>query len=104
MITLKKKGITADNKKKSGHNEAVMIKKRIHISLMTIFAALMILMPLRSQIATYPEHIAYDIKTERVKLSNDTIMLTWKMNSSFTGEFVVGRSENEFNSCYRKRR
>lgn len=75
-----------------------MIKKRINIILMTIFAALMLLMPLRSQIATYPEHIAYDIKTERIKLSNDTIMLTWKMNSSFTGEFVVGRSESEFNS------
>lgn len=75
-----------------------MIKKRIHIPLMTILAALMLLMPLRSQIAAYPEHIAYDIKTERVKLSNDTIMLTWKMNSSFTGEFVAGRSESEFNS------
>ncbi len=97
-ILLKKKSVSADNKKKSEHKKAVMIKKRIHILLMTIPAALMLLMPLRSQIATYPEHIAYDIKTERVKLSNDTIMLTWKMNSSFPGEFVVGRSESEFNS------
>lgn len=75
-----------------------MIIKRINIILMTIFTALMLLMPLRSQIATYPEHIAYDIKTERVKLSNDSIMLSWKMNSSFTGEFVAGRSESEFNT------
>ena len=68
-ILLKKKSVSADNKKKSEHKKAVMIKKRIHILLMTIPAALMLLMPLRSQIATNPEHIAYDKKTERVKLS-----------------------------------
>jgi hypothetical protein len=75
-----------------------MIKKRIHIPLMIILAALVLTMPLISQVATYPEHIAYDIKAERVKLSNDTIMLSWKMNGSYTGEFVIGRSENEFNT------
>lgn len=75
-----------------------MIKKRIHIPLMTILAALVLIMPLLSQVATYPEHIAYDIKAERIKLSNDTIMLSWKMSGSYTGEFVIGRSENEFNT------
>lgn len=75
-----------------------MIKKRIHIPLLTILAAMMILMPLISQVATYPEHIAYDIKAERIKFSNDSVKLTWKMNSNYTGQFVVGRSESEFNT------
>jgi len=75
-----------------------MIKKIIHIPVMTILIAFILLMPLRGQIATYPEHIAYDIKTEKVKFSSDTIMLTWKMNNSYTGEFVVGRSETELNT------
>lgn len=65
---------------------------------MTILAAMILLLPLQSQIASYPEHIAWGIQAERIKFSNDSVKLTWKMNSNYAGEFVVGRSESEFNT------
>ena len=43
-----------------------------------------------------PEHIAYDIKAERIKFTNDSAKITWKMNPNFNGEFVVGRGQGEF--------
>ena len=48
-----------------------------------------------SQTGTYPPHIAYDIKVERIKFTNDAVKLTWKMNPDYQGEFIIGRSEKE---------
>lgn len=48
-----------------------------------------------TQNSTQPPHIAYDIKAERIKFSNDSIKITWKMNSQYQGDFIVGRSEKE---------
>ena len=73
-----------------------MIIKGIHKHLLTGLAVVMLLLPLQGQVATYPDHIAYDVKAERIPFSSDSVKLTWKMNSNFTGEFVVGRSESEF--------
>jgi len=42
-----------------------------------------------------PPHIAIDIKAERIKFSNDSVKVTWKMNQQYTGDFIVGRSEKE---------
>ncbi len=72
-------------------------KTKAHIILI-ITVIIISIIPLMSQVMKYPEHIAYDIKVERIKFSNDSVKLTWKMNSSFTGEFVVGRGEKEFNT------
>jgi len=42
-----------------------------------------------------PSHIAFDIKTERIKFSNDSVKITWKMDKQYSGDFIVGRSEKE---------
>ncbi|HOP63500.1 MAG TPA: hypothetical protein PK906_09035 [Spirochaetota bacterium] len=70
-----------------------------HINLTIVLTALVITLPLKGEGPQFPEHIAYNIKTERIKFSNNSIKITWKMNSSFNGEFVVGRSEKEFNNA-----
>lgn len=52
-----------------------------------------------SNLATQPKqlplHIVADIKAERIKFSNDSIKLTWKMNKEYPGDFIVGKSEKE---------
>ncbi len=40
-------------------------------------------------------HIAFDIKAERIKFSNDSVKITWKMDKQYQGDFYVGRSEKE---------
>lgn len=75
-----------------------MIKEKIQKYMTAFFAIILLMMPLRGEVPTYPEYIAVDIKAERVQFSNDSIKLTWKMNANFTGEFVVGRSESEINT------
>jgi len=50
---------------------------------------------LAAQQAIYPPHIATDIKTERIKFSNDSVKITWKMDKKYTGDFIAGRSEKE---------
>ncbi len=76
-----------------------MIRKRMQKYMMTVFQIVLLMLPLRGEVSTYPEYIAFDIKAERVPFSNDSIKLTWKMNPGFTGEFVVGRSESEINTA-----
>jgi hypothetical protein len=51
-----------------------------------------------AQTPAYPAHIAYDIKAERIKFSNDAVKITWKMNNKYQGDFIVGRSEKEITS------
>lgn len=76
----------------------LMTKLSIKTTLMILTAVIILSAPLSSEAGLYPEHIAYDINAERIPFSNNSLKLTWKMNSSFSGEFVVGRSENEFRS------
>lgn len=51
------------------------------------------------QDSTRPPYIVTDIKAERIKFSNDSVKITWKMNQLYTGDFIVGRSENEILSA-----
>jgi len=76
-----------------------MNKKKLHI---IPFFAILIIFILFSFLAArqinHPEHIAFNIKAERIPLSGNAIKVTWEMNRNFSGDFVVGRSESPFNS------
>lgn len=45
-----------------------------------------------------PAYSAFDLKAERIRLINDAVKITWKMDTRHTGDFVIGRSEQEFNN------
>ncbi len=53
---------------------------------------------IESQPVVTPSHIAVDIKAERIKFSNDSVKVTWKMDKRYTGDFYVGRSEKEIST------
>jgi len=58
-------------------------------------SSLLITSGLSAQDQKAPQYPAYDLKAERIKLVNDAVKLTWKMDTRYTGEFVIGRSEKE---------
>lgn len=76
-----------------------MNKKKLHIiPSLVILIILTLLSFLAARQITHPEHIAFNIKAERIPLSGNAIKVTWEMNRNFSGDFVVGRSESPFNS------
>lgn len=76
-----------------------MKKALLHI-IIPVLALLLLLMPglLRAQEKTPPAYSAYDLRAERIRLINDAVKITWKMDTLYTGDFVLGRSEQEFNN------
>ncbi len=88
----------SDNKKKYNRKNRIMKKKYLKI----IIPSLLISLLAGSNLATQPmqllPHIAVDIKAERIKFSNDSIKLTWKMNKEYPGDFIVGKSEKEIST------
>lgn len=75
-----------------------MHKKYLTTALMILTSVLFIKNPAWSQTDLLPPHIATDIKAERIKFSNDSIKISWKMNQQYTGDFIVGRSEKEISA------
>lgn len=75
-----------------------MNKKKLHISFILILALHTCLNALTVTENRTPEHIAYNIKAERIPLSPDSIKVTWQMDRSYPGDFVVGRSETPLNT------
>ncbi len=76
-----------------------MKRKVMKIRLLTIILLLTICWTfLFSQESQRPPHIAYNIHAERIKYTNDSIKITWSMNRSYDGDFVVGRLETAFSS------
>ncbi|PKL19211.1 MAG: hypothetical protein CVV49_02215 [Spirochaetae bacterium HGW-Spirochaetae-5] len=72
-----------------------MQKKYLKIIIPLLLISLLSGSNLATQPVQLPPHIAADIKAERIKFSNDSIKLTWKMNSEYPGDFIVGKSEKE---------
>lgn len=75
-----------------------MYNKIIKITIPAILITLFISNILAPQPVTHPPYIATDIKTERVKFTGDSIKLTWKMDSRYPGDFIVGKSEKEISN------
>jgi hypothetical protein len=72
-----------------------MQKKYLKIIIPSLLISLLTAGNLATQPAQLPPHIAVDIKAERIKFSNDSIKITWKMNKDYTGDFILGKSERE---------
>ncbi|HNX25709.1 MAG TPA: hypothetical protein PKG60_16805 [Spirochaetota bacterium] len=72
-----------------------MQKKYWKITLLILMAVLFLKSNAGAQSDSYPPHIAIDIKAERIKFSNDSIKVTWKMDKQYTGDFIIGRSEKQ---------
>jgi len=53
---------------------------------------------IKAQPSARPSHIPFDIKAEKIKFSNDSIKISWKMDKKYSGDFVVGRSEKEIST------
>jgi len=64
-----------------------------------LIAILFIKNNVESQTVLQLPHIASDIKAERIKFSNNSLKITWKMDKQYTGDFIVGRSEKEISSA-----
>ena len=76
-----------------------MNKKKLHIIPAVVILLIFFLSAfLSARQISHPEHIAYNIKAERIPLSGNAIKVTWEMNRNFSGDFVVGRSESPFNN------
>ncbi len=76
-----------------------MNKKKLNIiPAAAILIALFLCTFLSARALTYPDHIAWNIKAERIPLSANAVKVTWEMNRNFSGDFVIGRSESPFNS------
>ncbi len=76
-----------------------MNKKKLNIIPAAVILILIIQCAfLSARQITYPDHIAYNIKAERIPLSANAVKVTWEMNRNFSGDFVIGRSESPFNS------
>ena len=48
---------------------------------------------LNAQNSSEQGYTAYDLRAERIRLINDAVKITWKMDTRHTGDFVLGRSE-----------
>ncbi len=74
-----------------------MKKTLLHI-IIPVLALITLLLPAVTvaQENAVPVYSAYDLKAERIRLINDAVRITWKMDTSHTGDFVLGRSEQEF--------
>lgn len=72
-----------------------MQNRYVKTTLLVILLIPLLLKDIKSQTSSYPSHIAVNIKTENIKFSNNSIKITWEMNSKYTGDFIVGRSEKE---------
>jgi len=66
-----------------------------HKSSLLLLISLLLINKTYAQTTVYPEHVAYNIKAERIKFSNDAVKITWKMNKKYQGNFIIGRSEKE---------
>lgn len=76
------------------------MKKTLLHTIIKISALISLLLPvaLAAQDRTALPYSAYDIRAERIRLINDAVKITWKMDTLYTGDFVVGRSEKEFSN------
>ena len=75
-----------------------MQKKSAITTLLLLILILFIKNETGSQPVVSTPDIAADIKTERIKFSNDSVKITWKMDKLYTGDFIIGRSEKEIST------
>ncbi len=73
------------------------INREMKIILLLV-TALFIKSGTEAQPVSLPPYIATDIKTERIKFSNESVKITWKMDKNYSGDFILGRSEKEISS------